>query len=116
MSDAPALDVRNMPGIDFRQLRPCDHCKNPLTGKPGHGETRHLDFYRVRVAQAIVNVRAVQSFAGLAMMFAGNEALADVFAPERHAAKLLPERDWLLCFDCFTQLPGWMVEPGEARP
>ena len=108
MSDE--LDVRNLPGIDFRELRPCDHCKQPLTGKPG--DVRHLDFYRVRVEQAIVNVGAVRQFAGLALQL-GSEALADVFAPERHAAKVLPGRELLLCFDCWVQFSGWIVEPGE---
>ena len=112
MSDKP-VDVRDLPGIDFRDLRMCDGCGHPLTGKPGG--IRHVGFYRVRLEHAIINVGAVQQFAGLAMMFGGDERMADVFAPERHAAKILgTPNTFLLCFDCMMK-PANLLVLAEAQ-
>ena len=112
MSDKP-IATRDLPGIDFRELRMCDGCGNPLTGKPGEPKT--LNFYRVRIESAIVNLPAVQQFAGLAIMMGGSERLADVFAPDRHAAKIYRSEVFLLCCACTpNELHSLLEERGDA--
>lgn len=90
-------DVERLPGIDFNELHPCDHCHGPLTGSD---QPKTLVFYRVTIEHAVVNVPAVQQFAGLTQFFGGHERLADVFAPNRHAAKVVSTRKLLLCLEC----------------
>ena len=82
--------------MDLKEAQMCASCGNtPL---------KNIDFYTVKIAQAIVNPRALQQFSGLMMQFGGATevaALADVFTPERTIAEVLPEKEVHLCHDCF---------------
>lgn len=107
------FDVNKLPGIDFDDLRKCDGCGGGLMGKGPH---QHLNFYRVTVENAIVNPRAVDQFRGLTMMLGGSEQLANVFAPDRHAAKVLDAGTFFLCFDCHPmELHSLMEKRAKAE-
>lgn len=57
-------------------------------------------FYRVKVEQLVLDVRAVQREVGLEMMMGGNVALARALSPERDFAKPFREAEVLLCGAC----------------
>ena len=97
--------------MKLSQLRPCDNCHGPLS---------HGHFYVVRVTQALVLPRTTNQVLGLTQYFGGNLALAEMFAPDDDAIKILGDEqkelmyEFLLCQDCFLR-PVDLAMLMEAR-
>ena len=64
-----------------------------------------LTAYRLTVDSLILEQRAVQQFGGMAMFFGGNEALAELFAPDPELYKCFGRNEALICFDCYMRAP-----------
>lgn len=94
------------------ELRPCDGCGGSLL-------VPHMtQFYVVNSSAAMIDQRAMQQTGGLAMMFGGATALAEMFSPNPEIVMVLGEKDpalmteMLICFNCYTQKP--LAEIQEA--
>ncbi|MFP4240072.1 MAG: hypothetical protein ACLFRZ_12300 [Rhodosalinus sp.] len=77
-----------------RDLKPCALC-----GK-GMAHSGQLHFYRVRVEQHVLDVRAIQRQHGLEQMLGPAAALGQVLGPDEDMAKGLGETTQLVCADC----------------
>jgi hypothetical protein len=78
--------------MKVEELRPCDGC----------GKSINPVFFRVRVEQHVIDQRAVQQHVGLATMFGGSGALANVFdSYGNDATKEMASKTVLLCSSCF---------------
>jgi hypothetical protein len=79
------------------RIKPCESCG----GKLGP------IFYVVKVAQAVVNVGAVNRHVGMTQHFQGHAALAAVFSPDETLEEIAEGPDanrWpeaTICADCF---------------
>ena len=87
-------DVKNLPGMKEKELRPCDLCGGHLG----------LIFYRSTVNQAVVDSRAAHRQIGLGMTL-GSAALAGVMGPNEDIAKITKTTEKLLCSDCAMTTP-----------
>lgn len=89
----------------FNDLRVCDLCHEPVSGKTRAGAMA-IDFHRIVVERFLLDRNAIQERAGLAMMFGGSEALADVMgARSGEAAHAFDRRELLVCNPCWYE-PG----------
>lgn len=87
-----------------KELKACDitmcvSCRGPLIEEGSHD----INFYRVTVANVIVDVGALQERRGLQMIWhnaPGSAALADVFAPSSTVAHEMPAKTLNFCFRC----------------
>jgi hypothetical protein len=81
--------------IPIKNLRPCDNCGEPIAPV----------FYVVRVQQAVINYNSLRSHMGLALMFNGNNALADVFNPgsDQGAETLDDDKEYFVCQGCVIE-------------
>lgn len=84
----------NTTGLSRKDLSKCSLC--------GEGVLHDgsVCFYRVNVAQAIIDVSAVQRTHGLEMMMGGNAALADVFSPDQDLAQEITSPTVNVCASC----------------
>lgn len=95
MDDVKA-EIKNLPGIKERDLRPCKVC-----GKRHEAPV----FYRVQVESFAFDMQAVQRQVGLGMMMGGNAGIAQVMGPDEDMAKCLSSETAILCLDCATTMP-----------
>lgn len=88
--------AKDVPRAKARDIARCDVC-----GKPALRESMG-SFLRVTVQHALLDLRAARETVGLAMMFGGNAALADVFSPHRGEIMLPPElsETFTVCHAC----------------
>lgn len=78
--------------MKLSELRPCDNCKGPLTGKP---PTRCPTWYVIRTSQALVDARAAQQTMGLTQYFGGMKTLllAEAMTPNPEAVVFLSDKN-----------------------
>jgi hypothetical protein len=101
--------------MNANELRACDLCGRGLmhTGVPL--------FYRLTFERMAVDMKAVRERVGLAMLFNGSAALAEVFAPSAEVAQRLgTEADVLLVCDAcalseHTQMIAELAEIAAHR-
>lgn len=91
------------PGVTTRDLRPCACCKKPLLQRPDG--FRSLQAYRVTTDALVLDAKATRQYAGLAMMFGGNERLADAFCSDQELLKCYSTSTRVLCQECYTSKP-----------
>jgi hypothetical protein len=88
--------------VKLSELRPCDGCGGALIGD------NSIQFYVVTLDTALVLAPPVNRVLGLAQMFGGSLALAEVMSDEQSPIKLLSENGAnpdkaLLCFACYCK-------------
>ncbi len=95
--------------MKVRDLRPCDSCGGQIAGRMPDGSTR-IQFYVVKATAAILDARAINQHMGLATMFNGSHALAEVFSSQPEVAHVVGDHKesggWteaLLCLDCYCK-------------
>ena len=82
--------------LTVNDITMCAFCGGPLL------QNNHGNFYRVTVAIAVPNPKALQERYHLAGLMGGSGALAEVFASTRAVAFEMPAETQNACFDCAT--------------
>ncbi|MEC7763348.1 MAG: hypothetical protein VX874_15710 [Pseudomonadota bacterium] len=92
-------------GFGRDDIKPCHFCGEGMGAKGVH-------FYRVKIEQMVLDLRAIQREHGLEQMMGGNVAIAQALSPEAEFAQSMSENEVLICADCAInpQYPALMVE------
>jgi len=90
--------------MKLSELRPCDSCNGPLTGK---NAMRSMTWYVVRVSQAMLNPRAANEVLGMTQYFQGALGMAEIMTPRPDEAVMIlgdkePQlmTELFLCLEC----------------
>ena len=86
-------------GLKQAQLEHCICCSR------GMAHAGQVHFYRVKVEQMVLNVRAIERQHGFEMMLGPAAALAQVLGPDEDMAIRMGEVAGLICADCAMRLP-----------
>lgn len=102
--------------MKFADIRPCDLCDQPVSGKTRDGNNA-LEFYRIVVERQILNVGALREHVGLSMMMGGNERMARAFASHDEISHPFERMETLVCFPCMLEcLADLMQTRGKRLP
>lgn len=93
---------------ELRDIATCALCKQPF------GHAGLPIFYRVRIEQHGVDLKAIRRQDGLAA-YMGSPLLAQVMGPDQEMTKLLDARELTVCQDC-ALLPQPLLMMLEAAP
>lgn len=87
-------DLRDLPGLDRAEL-----------AKALKAGMRGPIFYRVTIETIGLDAGAIQREQGLTMMLGGSSALAAVFSPDEHLAKIIDKSTHFVSLDDASTLP-----------
>lgn len=93
------MDIDDLKPVDIAEITPCAACGKALV----HDGTPV--FYRVEIAQCVLEARNVQTLAGMTAILGGNAMLAAAMSPTTTVAREIPTQSKYVCQPCLLETP-----------